>query len=124
MKKLYLLVIAVCGMFLSQGSALAVNLNFTLKNATGHEIVGLYISPHSSDSWGSNWLEESIDNGSETNVEFLRSETHIYWDIKVVYGDGSADTFTSGYNLAKIYYIRLGYDDDGQPRITYTFYRR
>jgi hypothetical protein len=32
----------------------------------------------------------------------------------VVFSDGSSISFTSGYNLSSIYYVRLGYDDDGR----------
>lgn len=46
MKRLSLLVLAVCGLFLSPGSASALNLNFALKNNTGHAITGLYLSPN------------------------------------------------------------------------------
>jgi hypothetical protein len=121
MKKFYLMAIAICGLFLSQGSALALNLDFTLKNTTGRVITALYVSPHSADYWGQNILEDDVENGDTVNVEFPPSAGAHYWDIKAVYSDGSWISFTAGYNLSSIYFVRLGYNDDGQPTIYYTY---
>ena len=111
----------VCGLFLSQGSAWALNLDFTLKNTTGRVITGLYVSPHSSDKWGPDVLEDYVDNGGSVDVVFARTANARYWDIKVEYNDGTSITFTSGYNLSSIYFVRLGYDEDGRPTIYYTY---
>jgi hypothetical protein len=121
MKKVYLLAIALCALFLSEGSAWALNLNFKLKNTTGRVITELYVSPHSSQYWGSNILDADVDNGDAVDVTFPPRATARYWDIKAVYSDGTSVTFTSGYNLSSIYFVRLGYDDDGQPTIYYTY---
>ncbi len=121
MKKVYLLAIAICALFLSEGSAWALNLDFKLKNTTGRVITELYVSPHSSEYWGRNILGDDVYSGDTVNVTFpLRASAH-YWDIKAVYSDGTFVTFTSGYNLSSIYFVRLGYDDDGEPTIYYTY---
>jgi hypothetical protein len=121
MKKLYLFAIAVCALFLSEGSAWALNLDFKLKNTTGRVITQLYVSPHWSENWGRNILDEDVYSGDTVNVTFPPRATARYWDIKAVYSDGTSVTFTGGYNLSSIYFVRLGYDDDGQPTIYYNY---
>ena len=121
MKKFYLLAIAVCALFVSGGSAFALNLDFKLKNTTGRVITELYVSPQSSESWGENILNEEVSNGDTVNVTFPPSATAYYWDIKAVFSDGTTVTFTGGYNLSSIYFVRLGYDDNGEATIYYTY---
>jgi hypothetical protein len=121
MKRLSLLVLAVCGLFLSQGSASAVNLNFALKNNTGYTITGLYLSPHSQALWGYNVLSTAIDNGGVVSFRAPSGATSRYWDLKVVYSNGTSEEWQDGFNLASIYTITLYYDDAGTAQAYYTY---
>lgn len=121
MKKLSLLLLAVCGLFLSQGSASALNLNFELKNNTGYTITALYLSPHSQASWGNNVLNTVIEEGDVISFHAPARATNRYWDLKVVYSNGSTEEWLGGFNLASIYDITLYYDDEGTAQAYYTY---
>jgi hypothetical protein len=121
MKRLSLLVLAVCGLFLSQGSASAVNLNFTLKNSTGSTITGVYISPHSQDRWGYNVLSTAIDDGDVVSFRAPTGATSRYWDLKVIYSNGTSEEWQNGFNLGRIYSITLYYDEEGTAQAYYTY---
>jgi hypothetical protein len=49
---------------------LALNLDFKLKNTTGRVMTALYVSPHASDYWGGNILDDGVQNGDTVNVTF------------------------------------------------------
>jgi hypothetical protein len=121
MKRLSLLILAVCGLFLSQGSASALNLNFALKNNTGYTIAALYLSPHSQASWGNNVLNTVIEEGDVISFRAPARATSRYWDLKVVYSNGSSEEWLGGFNLASIYNITLYYDDEGTAQAYYTY---
>jgi hypothetical protein len=121
MKRLSLLVLAVCGLFLSQGSASALNLNFALKNNTGYTITELYISPHSQGLWGSNVLSTAINTGDVVPFGAPSGATSRYWDLKVVYSNGRSEEWQDGFNLGSIYTITLYYDDAGTAQAYYTY---
>lgn len=121
MKRLYLLTIAICALFVSQGSALAANLDFMLKNDTGYVITGVYISPHSQHSWGGNVLSDPIRDGEVRTFNAPPGATNRYWDLKVTYSDGSTAEWQQGFNLARIYSMTLYYDAEGIAQVYYTF---
>ena len=68
---------------------------FTLHNTTGVIIHAVYVGPSESDDWGENLLEpeETIDDGSDIDVEFAPDESVELWDMRVEDGGGNALNF-------------------------------
>ena len=81
--------------------------DFTLVNATGHDITHVYVSPSSANDWQEDIMGRDIlADGDSVTVEFARSEAAAHWDIKVIYADGSSQYWT-GFNLKQISRITL-----------------
>ena len=84
--------------------------DFTLVNKTGVEIHGVFVSPHSSDSWEEDILgKDTLANGESLDIKFHRSETAKMWDLKITDSKGNAITWQN-FNLLEIEEITLHYD--------------
>lgn len=64
----------------------ATGTTLEILNESGAELGELFISSVDDDSWGANWLSESIPAGGSTTIQGLEEGSY---DLKVTYGDGS-----------------------------------
>ncbi len=61
------------------------NLDFTLVNKTGLDIIEVYLGPTSQDEWGDDVMGRDIlENGAKVDITFSSSETECNWDLKIV----------------------------------------
>lgn len=81
--------------------------DFELVNNTGKDIVHVYVSPTSTNDWQEDVLGKDIlENGDSVTITFSGGEKATYWDIKVVYEDGSG-RYWEKFNLKSISTITL-----------------
>lgn len=86
-------------------------LDFTLANATGYGIAEVYIAPSKSDNWGSNILQESLENGESVAIQFHPSAAAVNdWDIMIVWVDGGENVYWRHAKLKNITKITLKYN--------------
>lgn len=78
--------------------------NFWLLNNTGKKISSFYVSPHESESWGKDILGQAeLPNGIGTIITFDSDvQTSCVMDFKIVFGDGSKQTYTTGRNVCTL----------------------
>lgn len=69
----------------SQGlKAANTELDFTLINSTGVNIVSVYIAPHDSDEWGDDVMTSDILLDGETvAIEFHPKDDTTIWDLRI-----------------------------------------
>lgn len=92
MKKLTLSLLAASAVLLLTLSAVTFaapqqrkNLDFTLVNKTGVDIMEVYLSPTSDNEWGEDVMGKDIlENGQKVDITFSSAETECNWDLKVV----------------------------------------
>ncbi len=92
MKKLTLSLLASSAVLLLTLSAVTFaapqqrkNLDFTLVNKTGVDIMEVYLSPTSDNEWGEDVMGKDIlENGQKVDITFSSAETECNWDLKVV----------------------------------------
>lgn len=92
--------------------------DFTLVNKTGVEIYALYISPVSSNDWGSDILgvDTLLPNGT-VDISFSRREKARLWDLRIE--DSSGDFVVwEALNLTQIDTLTLFYEK-GKPTATW-----
>ena len=105
------LLAAVAAIFLAfTGAAVAADQDFTLVNSTGFEIDQLFVSPHSSNNWGSDVLgRDVLPTGRQTDITFPPNTRPCAWDLKVVYSDGGSASWMN-INLCSISKVTLFYN--------------
>ena len=92
------------------GHALASDADFKLANKTGYTIDEVYVSPHSSDSWGRDRMgDNTLDDGETVNIAFAHGGSACHFDIKVKYHDGDKAEW-SDVNLCDYEKITLHWD--------------
>ena len=92
------------------GVAMAADQDFTLVNRTGFVIDQLFVSPHSSNNWGSDVLgQDVLPAGNQTDITFPNGTRPCAWDLKVVYSDGGSATWMN-VNLCSISKVTLFYN--------------
>lgn len=70
-------------------SAMASDADFRLKNKTGYQIDEVYVSRHSSSSWGKDIMgSDALDDGESVKITFPHGGSACKFDIKVRYHDG------------------------------------
>jgi hypothetical protein len=102
MKKLTLSLLAASAVLLLSLSTVTFaaaqqrkNLDFTLVNKTGVDIMEVYLSPTSDDEWGSDVMGKDIlENGQKVDITFSSAETECNWDLKVVDEDDDEIVWT------------------------------
>lgn len=68
--------------------------DFELKNRTGVDIHRIFVSPSGVDDWEEDVLKEDVlMNGEDLLIQFPRSESSEWWDIRVEDSDGNAIEF-------------------------------
>ncbi len=94
MKRKSMLAILVGIMVLFSVTSHAQNKKiFTLYNLTGYTIIGIYVSPVHSDTWGGNWIAgRYLSSGKYIELDFS-TLTSDFVDIRMVDTDG--DTYTA-----------------------------
>jgi len=86
-----------------------------VKNNTGEDIVGLFMTPHGEQSWGSNVLNSTMEYGDTVFVHFRGYEGRCKFDIKVVFANGYSETWglsRTGENFCKDYGVVI--QDNGE----------
>jgi len=108
MRKIHILaMVALLMISFSSFAFAAAAQDFTIHNQTGVDIHYLYVSPHASNSWGSDVLgHDHFPTGSDMHIYFNPSEKVAMWDIKVVDWNGNS-LYWENFNLKKIYDIVL-----------------
>lgn len=102
MKKLTLSLLAASAVLLLTLSAVTFaapqqrkNLDFTLVNKTGVDIMEVYLSPTSDNEWGEDVMGKDIlENGQKVDITFSSAETECNWDLKVVDEDDDEIVWT------------------------------
>jgi hypothetical protein len=94
--------------------AYASDADFKLVNKTRYQIDEVYVSKHSSDSWGRDIMgSDALGNGESVNITFPHSGNACHFDIKVVYHDGDKAEFDD-VNLCDYDKITLFWDASKQ----------
>ena len=92
--------------------AVAGGADFVMKNKTGAQIDEIYISQHSSGSWGSDILgNASFGDGESANITFTHDGDVCNFDIKVKYHDGDGATW-GDVDLCQYSKITLKWNSD------------
>lgn len=86
------------------------NLDFTLVNRTGVDIMEVYLSPTSDNEWGEDVMGKDIlANREKVDITFSSAETECNWDLKVVDEDDDDIVWTK-LNLCTANEITLMYE--------------
>ena len=86
------------------------NLDFTLVNKTGVDIIEVYLSPTSDNEWGEDVMGKDIlESGQKVDITFSSAETECNWDLKVVDEDDD-DIIWTKLNLCTANEITLMYE--------------
>ena len=87
--------------------------NFWCLNNTRKEIKNFYVSAHESKNWGGDILgRATLPDGMGTVVYFDSSiQTSCNFDFKLVYADGTSQTYTQGRNVCAIHAVQDNADD-------------
>ncbi len=86
------------------------NLDFTLVNKTGVDIMEVYLSPTSDNEWGEDVMGKDIlANGEKVDITFSSAETECNWDLKIVDEDDD-DIIWTKLNLCTANEITLLYE--------------
>jgi hypothetical protein len=93
----------------------ASDADFTLKNRTGYQIDEVYVSKHSSDSWGKDVMgRDALADGEEVDVRFPHGGNACHFDIKVKYHDDGSTAEWGDVNLCQYDAISLFWDAKDQ----------
>ena len=107
--------LAAAGLMAFATGAIANDANFKLKNKTGYHIDEVYVSPHSSDNWGSDIMGSgALDDGGNVNIVFPHGGTACRFDIKVKYNIDSTTAQWTDVDLCKYETISLFWDQKSQ----------
>ncbi|MDZ4815731.1 MAG: hypothetical protein SGI71_05645 [Verrucomicrobiota bacterium] len=78
-------------LFITPARAANEDLDFVLINATGGNIVSVYIAPHDSDEWGDDVMtNDIIRDGENANIEFHPKTTVKLWDLRIEDKEGNS----------------------------------
>jgi hypothetical protein len=64
--------------------------DFVIENETGFNIARIYISPSNDNKWRLLRGEHTSSDGASTKINFSDDSDGEYWDLKVVYSNGSS----------------------------------
>ncbi len=71
------------------GVAHASDADFNMVNKTGYQIDEVYVSPASSQSWGSDIMgKDAVPDGASVSITFPHGGSACKFDIRVKYNDG------------------------------------
>ncbi len=84
--------------------------DFTVVNSTGYTIDSVYVSPHSSESWGEDIMgSNALIDGNGVNITFDHPTSVCNWDLMVKYSDGDKAEW-GNLNLCSISKVTLFWD--------------
>ncbi len=90
--------------------AQASDADFKLINKTGYQIDSVFVSPASSDSWGSDIMgRDAVPDGTSVSVTFPHGGSACKFDIRVKYQDGDKAEW-SNVDLCQYETISLFWD--------------
>jgi hypothetical protein len=83
--------------------------NFWLLNNTGRTIDRVYVAPHNANAtWGEDVLgQASLPNGIGTTIYFLDSSLRCFYDVRIVFSNGTHEDYLQGRNLCQIHAIQF-----------------
>ncbi len=86
--------------------------NFWFLNNTGKQLNNLYVSPHSQNSWGQDVLGRSaLPGGMGTLIVFPPAWRGVcHEDFKLVFSDGSSETYTQGIDVCQLHALQFNAD--------------
>ena len=119
MKKIKLIAIAALTMLMAHTSFAGAQ-DFTLVNATEHNIQSVYISPSGHSSWEEDLLSGYLNSGDWTKFTFNGYSDDL-WDIKIVYRDSKPDAIYTRIQLKKIYKGVLRDNAQGGTTVTWHY---
>ncbi len=83
-------ILAVAFSFSTQNPVEAGRQDFTVYNQTGRTIYYLYCSHSGAGTWEEDILHnDTLANGRSLTIRFNSGESARYWDLRVVFSDGS-----------------------------------
>ncbi|MGA9063473.1 MAG: hypothetical protein WB341_17655 [Terracidiphilus sp.] len=87
--------------------------NFWFLNNTGKDVHNLFVSPHSQQSWGADVLgRATLPNGMGTLIVFPPAWRGVcVEDFRLVFDDGSTQTYTSGMNVCQLHALQFNAND-------------
>ena len=99
----------------SFGLAQASDADFTLKNKTGYQIDEVYVSRHSSQSWGNDRMgDDALADGEKVDIHFPHGGGACKFDIKVKYHDDSSTAEWGDVDLCQYTAISLFWNNKTQ----------
>ena len=90
-KVLKVFIFAVALILISSSSAFANT--FAFSNESGRSITGLYFRESGTSGWGNNCISSGDSIPSGHGVSVSTGYNAQYWDIRVVYSNGSSDSW-------------------------------
>jgi hypothetical protein len=83
------------------------NANFWFLNDTGAQIDQIFVSAHSQTSWGDDVLGDKavLGDGIGVLITFPSTHTQCSLDFKLVFHDGSTQTYADGFNTCNLHAV-------------------
>ena len=92
-KSMRIVLLTMAFMALLAGTVFAGPQDFTLENNTGRDILNVYVSQTSTNSWGSDIMgQDYLANGSSVFISF-DSSAYRDWDIMVEFVNGGSQAY-------------------------------
>ena len=101
--------LALSAVLFAYPAAAADDRDFTVVNATGYDIKGLFINPPGDNVFNENELSGTLGNGNKFDVKFTAADKGCTWNMKVTWTDNSSSIFR-GLDLCKINTVTLKYN--------------
>jgi len=96
------------------GAAHASDADFKLRNKTGYQIDEVYVSPHSSKSWGKDIMgRDALADDEAVNITFPHGGGACHFDIRVKYHDSDTAEW-SDVDLCQYETVSLFWDAKNQ----------
>lgn len=96
-------------------AAQASDADFSLRNRTGYQIDEVYVSGHSSKSWGRDIMgRDALGDGETVRITFPHGGSACRFDIKVKYHDDNSTAEWSDVDLCQYELISIFWDERNQ----------
>jgi len=86
--------------------------NFWLLNNTGKTVQNFYVSPHSSQTWGTDVLgHATLPSAVGVVIMFPPDVHHVcIEDFKLVFSDGTSQVYQQGMNVCQLHAVQFNAD--------------